>query len=355
MKSLWGRPIETWLASTVLLLCLSAVVTLAACGGEQAAPGTDTPVPAEPKTVSAPSAAVSAATEPQPTATVAPADTLVPVPPLTPTQTPETVTTPPAAPPPTAARASTPAPAATATPEPTPTPAPSPTGTPTPTAEIPLAQTSAETDREALVTLYNATDGESWNNNDNWRSDAPIDEWHGVTTGANGRVTELNLDSNHLTGNIPPELGNLASLRGLQLYGNQLGGCVPISLQDQLDDAYTNLDDLPFCRISEAPTATPPPTQTLSERERLVLIFHATNGPNWMDNTNWLSNAPLDEWQGVFTDSTGRVNVLLLNYNQLTGEIPPELDNLANLETLDLSDNKLSGDIPQAIAFGKKR
>ena len=322
MKSLWDRLTETDLASTVLLLCL------AACGGEQTSPALTTTVPALPTAAATQAATVSAAAEPQPTATVAPAGTLVPVLPLTPTQTPETVTTPPAAPPPTAVPASTPA----------------------PTAEMPLAQTSAETDREALVALYNATDGERWNNNDNWQSDAPIDEWHGVTTGANGRVTELNLDSNHLTGNIPLELGNLNKLEALYLARNQLTGCVPSGLQDQLDRTYTDLGGLAFCRRSEAPTATTPPTQVSSDRETLVALYHATDGPSWRSNTNWLSDRPIGEWDGITTGPNGRVIVLNLNNNEMVGaHIPAEIGNLASLRSLDLRANGLTGSIPPEL------
>ena len=39
---------------------------------------------------------------------------------------------------------------------------------------------SAETDREALVALYNATEGEDWIFSNNWLSDAPLGEWKGV-------------------------------------------------------------------------------------------------------------------------------------------------------------------------------
>ena len=46
-------------------------------------------------------------------------------------------------------------------------------------------------DRDALVALYNATNGPNWTNNTNWLSNAPIGQWYGVTTNANGRVTEL--------------------------------------------------------------------------------------------------------------------------------------------------------------------
>ena len=55
-------------------------------------------------------------------------------------------------------------------------------------------------DRAALVALYNATGGPNWNSNNNWLSDVPISEWSGVTTDDNGRVTELDLSQNQLTG-----------------------------------------------------------------------------------------------------------------------------------------------------------
>ena len=48
-------------------------------------------------------------------------------------------------------------------------------------------------DRAALVALYAATDGANWDDNTGWLSDAPLSEWHGVTTDTDGRVTELDL------------------------------------------------------------------------------------------------------------------------------------------------------------------
>ena len=62
----------------------------------------------------------------------------------------------------------------------------------------PAASGSAETDREALVALYNATNGENWTISDNWLSDAPLGEWHGVTTNDDGRVIQLRLDPERL-------------------------------------------------------------------------------------------------------------------------------------------------------------
>ena len=89
---------------------------------------------------------------------------------------------------------------------------------------------SAETDREALVALYNATDGENWNRSDNWLSDAPLGEWYGVDTNNDGCVTVLILDNNELSGEIPPELGRLANLTELELSDNSLSGEIPPEL-----------------------------------------------------------------------------------------------------------------------------
>ena len=79
------------------------------------------------------------------------------------------------------------------------------------------------------MALYNATGGFNWRKSRNWLSDQPLGEWYGVTV-QNGRVTGLILSSNNLTGSIPSELGDLASLRELDLYRNRLTGSIPSEL-----------------------------------------------------------------------------------------------------------------------------
>ena len=44
---------------------------------------------------------------------------------------------------------------------------------------------------------------------------------------------------------IPAELGSLSNLNSLSLRDNDLSGCVPSSLEDQLD--HSDLGGLPFC------------------------------------------------------------------------------------------------------------
>ena len=168
---------------------------------------------------------------PTPNPTDTPAPTNTPEPTATPTATPYPTATPTPTNTPSPTPTPTPYPTATPTPTNTPSPTPTPLSTPTavPTTTSELAATPIrDTDREALVAIYNATNGEFWARRQNWLSNAPIGTWYGVTTNASGRVTELNLSENQLAGEIPSELGNLASLQELYLSKNRLVGEIPV-------------------------------------------------------------------------------------------------------------------------------
>jgi hypothetical protein len=95
-------------------------------------------------------------------------------------------------------------------------------------------------DRAALVALYEATDGEKWPNRirKNWLSEAPLEDWYGVSVGSGGRVEALDLSRGHLTGSIPPELGELSSLRWLRLHNSDLKGTLPATLTNLELDTF---------------------------------------------------------------------------------------------------------------------
>lgn len=89
-----------------------------------------------------------------------------------------------------------------------------------------------------------------------------------------------------------------------------------------------------------------------TDRGTLITLYHALHGPGWTQDTNWLSDEPLDAWYGVETDGNGNVTWLYLDFNELSGVVPPEMGNLTSLELLDLSNNKFSrlyGDIPPEL------
>ncbi|GEM_PF-1772908 len=82
---------------------------------------------------------------------------------------------------------------------------------------------------EALVALYNSTNGAGWTNKTNWDTTTDISTWYGVIV-SDGYVQSLSLDSNQLTGSIPSQLGNLTNLQHLVLNDNQLSGNIPSQL-----------------------------------------------------------------------------------------------------------------------------
>ena len=76
-------------------------------------------------------------------------------------------------------------------------------------------------------------------------------------------------------------------------------------------------------------------------REVLTVFYHELGGPNWKNNDNWATRAPLAEWYGVRVDDEGTVIGLHMPQNGLTGELPGELGMLETLKYLNLeSDSK---------------
>ena len=63
------------------------------------------------------------------------------------------------------------------------------------------------------------------------------------------------------------------------------------------------------------------------------------DGPNWNNNTNWLSDKPIGAWYGITTDYRGRVIGIAMHYNGLNGQIPLQFGDLTALEILELNGN----------------
>ena len=204
--------------------------------------------------------------------------------------------------------------------------------------------------------------------------------------GSLSNLNSLLLDSNALSGSIPPALGDLSNLEILWLSGNALSRSIPSELGNlsnladlRLDDnvrltgtlpqSLTRLTNLkhfhfhntglcaPFDRafhpwlrgIEDARGSTCPGGGTLStDRDALVALYNATDGDSWTHKANWLTDADLSTWHGV-TVSDGRVTRLWLSVNALSGSIPPALGDLSSLQELFLNTNELSGPIPSEL------
>ena len=93
-------------------------------------------------------------------------------------------------------------------------------------------------DWDALIALFNHTNGLNWSIRHSWLTDRPLNNWYGVEADADGRVRKIDLDENNLEGEIPPAIGQLEGLEELRLGINKLSGPLPPEL-GQLDKLHT--------------------------------------------------------------------------------------------------------------------
>ena len=85
------------------------------------------------------------------------------------------------------------------------------------------------------------------------------------------------------------------------------------------------------------------------EREALIAFYHATNGDQWKNNTNWCSDKPVSEWYGL-TIENGYVTQLNLAENNLSGYLPECIGELQHLTDISLWENyNLGGKLPAGL------
>ncbi len=229
-------------------------------------------------------------------------------------------------------------------------------------------------DSNALVALYDSTNGDSWTTNTYWKSDSAVSKWYGVTVTGN-RVTSLSLCNNNLVGTIPPSIGDLDSLTALLLWDNQLTDSIPPEIgnltsltflgisDNQLTGSIPpeignliNLEEL-YLSSNSLSDSIPPEIGNLTNLEKLILHNNQLTGSIPPEIGNLMNLTDLNLYYNQLTGSIpaeigGLTNLigLYLYYNQLTGSIPPEIGSLTNLRYLSLFYNQLTGSIPPEIS-----
>lgn len=195
---------------------------------------------------------------------------------------------------------------------------------------------------EALVALYNGTDGPNWADQSGWLVTNTPCSWYGVTCDEE-HITQLDLSGSIFTlnfglqGDLPAEIGNLDHLTLLDLSDNFLSS-LPTTLGNldnltyldlfanrlsNLPATIGNLDNLSQLNLSfNNLSSLPPEIGNLNNLTQLSLIF------------NNLSSLP----QGI--SNLDNLTKLDLSTNLLSS-LPPEIGNLNNLTQLDLSSNRL--------------
>ncbi len=205
-----------------------------------------------------------------------------------------------------------------------------------------------QSEKDLLIALYNATGGPSWTNS--WDLNTSPATWYGLNFNTSGRVTSIDLSSNNLTGNIPPEIGSFSDLETLFLLFNNLSGEIPIEIG--------NLTNLKRISVTDNQLTGTIPTEVgnMVSLERFFVNDNQLSGEipiaiTTLPNLEALSLTN-NRFTGTIPSGIGnlsKLTLLNLSSNQFTGSIPAEIGMLTNLESLFLRDNKLEGSIPNAI------
>ncbi|ETR65203.1 MAG: hypothetical protein OMM_14645, partial [Candidatus Magnetoglobus multicellularis str. Araruama] len=218
-------------------------------------------------------------------------------------------------------------------------------------AEIP------ETERQALVDIYNSTGGENWRNNEGWLGEAGTEcEWYGIECSYphNTFVQALRLYfpspdpphdivGNNLTGELPESIQNLVSLKSLYL------SCNKLTLPPEIGNLY-NLEHLEM--YDNNLSSIPPEIGNLYNLQWLYLSGNnLTSVPYEIGSLHNLTSLDLS-----FNDLTdipieicymNNLQSLWMDGNKLTS-LPVEIESLSNLQALQLMNNDLTS-LPKTI------
>ena len=146
-------------------------------------------------------------------------------------------------------------------------------------------------------------------------------------------LIELDLSSNELFGNIPPWLGNMSDIRTIFLENNHLSGTIH-------NDMVRGLDELRELDMSHNQLHGSLPVD-IGHMQHLITLK--------------VSNNSLDGPMPASFSNMAKLQRIKLDRNNFHGTLPDFSNGLTNLVTLDLSDNYFSGELPAYVGSAGMR
>ena len=234
-----------------------------------------------------------------------------------------------------------------------------------------------ETDRLALLDFKNRITQDPLQIMSSWNDSYHFCNWIGVTCSPfNKRVMVLNLTAKKLSGSIPPSIGNLTSLTGINLQNNSFYGEIPQEMGRLQRLRHLNLTsnsfggklptNLSYCTTLRVLNVIynnligqiPYHLNSMSKLVYLQLGGNSLTGniPAWIGNFSSLIalSLALNNFQGSIPSEIGRLPSLgffQLYGNNLSGTIPPPIYNISSIFFFSVTQNRIHGSIPPDIGL----
>jgi len=191
-----------------------------------------------------------------------------------------------------------------------------------------------QTETDILVEFYDATNGDSWKNKDNWKVNSEVCTWHGIGCAPNNVVQSIMLDRNNLNGSVPPSLWKLQNLQHVNLRMNLLTSLSLTGLftSDPLSEPRSPLETI---MVSD---------NHLSDLEGIANVVATLKDLN--ANKNRIDKPVLEELALLINLQT-----IYIAFNRIPGTIPSHLGRLSKLTGFYAFDNRLTGQIPSEIGL----
>lgn len=165
-------------------------------------------------------------------------------------------------------------------------------------------------------------------------------------------LTILDVNSNNFSGEVPASLGRLPKLQVLNIANNLLNGSIP--------EFLTNLTELTRLEIAANPFKPGPLPSSIGRLGKLR-IFYARyanligNFPDSIKDLKSIQNFDVanNNLSGKIPESFGELKTIQqieLFGNHFSGELPDMFSGLGSLSRFDASENNLTGKIPETLA-----
>lgn len=176
-------------------------------------------------------------------------------------------------------------------------------------------------DYDALIDIYNDANGPQWSDNTGWvdgaaGTDCDVCNWTGIVCNGYGRVKEINLVNNNLSGTLSSSIGDITTLEKINIWNHTLAGSIP--------DVFSQMSDLTYVDLSNGDFTGDIPDWSASTMLSIL----------------YLENNQLDGTLPSYIGDMDQLNIFWAKNNELTGCLPSSYSVLCDRQSIQLHDNE---------------